>query len=107
MARGMSWHTAGSLLMFTAFQVAGVLLLADTPGGRALPFVALGVLMLVAVPFSRMIDKRWSRIADSALPSHGLATRYRRDRARLWRLACIAPVMWIGLFSVAARAATF
>ena len=105
LARGMSRHTAGSLLLFTLVQIAAVVLLADRPGGRILPFVALAVLMLAALPFSRMVDQRWARIADAALPSHGLATRYRRDRDRLWWFASIVPVGWIALFSVVAQAA--
>jgi hypothetical protein len=105
-ARSMGRHTAGALLLFTLLQIAGVVALAPLPGGRLLPIFAIVMLMLVAIPFGRMIDQRWSRLRDAALPSSGLLHAYRRDRARLWRLACIVPTLWLGLFAAVAQATT-
>lgn len=105
LARAMSWHASGALLLFAALQIVGVIALSGMPGGQMLPFVALALLVLVAVPFSRRLERRWSRLADTALPGPGLTVRFRKDRERLWRLACIVPTAWIGLFAVAAQAA--
>lgn len=104
LAKSMSWHASGALLLFAAIQIVGAVALANVPAGRLAPFVALALVLLVAVPFSRAIESRWSALADSALPGPGLLARYRRDRDRLWRLACIVPTAWLGLFAVAARA---
>lgn len=105
-ARSMSRHAVGALLLFTLLQIAGVIALSPLPGGRLLPVIALAMLMLVAIPFGRMVDQRWSRLRDAALPSTGLVQQYRRDRARLWRLACIVPTLWLGMFAAVAQAAS-
>jgi hypothetical protein len=105
LARGMTLHASLALMMFAVLQIAGVILLNDHPGGRILPFVALGTLMLFAVPFSRGLERRWKRLADQALPSGQLTERYRRDRARLWRVAAAVPMLWLGAYAVVAEAA--
>lgn len=106
LARSMSWHASGALMLFALIQIFGAFALASLPAGRLVPFVALALVVLAAVPFSRAIERRWSRLANSALPCPGLLARYRRDRDLLWRLACIVPTAWLGLFAVAAKAAS-
>ncbi|MEQ1726403.1 MAG: hypothetical protein ABL882_10815 [Sphingopyxis sp.] len=106
LARSMTWHTSGALLAFAALQLWGVIALAGEPGARALPFVALGLLTLIAIPFARRLERRWRDLSSTALPSDGLVSHFRRDRSRLWRLALLVPTLWIGLFAVAAEAAT-
>lgn len=103
LARHMSWHASGALLTFAALQIWGVLTLIHVPYGRSLPFVALAILLLVAVPFSRRIERRWHDFANNALPSSGLLIRFRKDRSRLWRLAFLMPTLWIGGFAVLSR----
>ena len=103
LARHMSWHASGALLAFAGMQIWGVLTLINMPYGRSLPFVALAILLLVAVPFSRRIERRWHHYADSALPSSGLLISFRRDRSRLWRLALLVPTLWIGAVALVAR----
>jgi hypothetical protein len=102
----MSRHASGALLTFALLQIAGVVALSDMPGGSALPFVALATVVLVALPFSRMLERRWSALASTALPSSGLMQAFRADRSRLWRLALIVPTLWIGVFAVVAEAST-
>jgi hypothetical protein len=97
---------SGAVVTFAALQIFGVVAFAGLPGGGWLPLVALGLLLLIAIPFARHLDRRWSRLSDTALPSPGLMHSFRRDRARLWRLACIVPTLWLGLFAVMAEAAT-
>ncbi len=92
-------------MTFALLQIAGVVALSDIPGGSALPFVALALLLLIALPFSRMLERRWSGLASTALPSTGLVQAFRADRSRLWRLAVIVPTLWIGLFAVVVEAA--
>ena len=105
LARGITVHTSLALMVFAVLQAVGVVALNDLPGGRWLPFIALAVLILIAVPFSRRVERRWRRMADQALPSSRLRNDYRRDRAQLWRYATIAPLLWIGSYSVVAQAA--
>ena len=106
LARSMSHHSSGALLTFALLQIAGVIAFNSLPGGNWLPFIALGLLFLLAIPFSRRLERRWSHFSETALPSPGLMVSFRRDRARLWRLACIVPTLWLGLFAVVAEAAT-
>jgi hypothetical protein len=105
LARAMSWHASGALLTFSVAQIAGVILLSDRPGGAALPFVALASLLLIALPFSRTLERRWSRLASTALPSSALVQRFRSDRGRLWQLALVVPTLWIASYAVIAEAA--
>lgn len=107
LARAMTWHASTALLAFAGLQLWGVIALANMPGARILPFVALGLLILIAVPFARRLERHWRDLAASALPSSGLLMHFRRDRTRLWRLALIIPTLWLGLFAVVAEAAPF
>jgi hypothetical protein len=107
LAKSMAWHASGSLLTLAALQIWGVLTLINLPFGRSLPFVALAVLLLIGIPLTRRIERRWHRLAANALPSSALLIRFRQDRARLWRLALIVPTVWIGLFALVSRAGIF
>lgn len=104
LARSMTWHASLALLVFAGVQLWGVMALSGSPGSRALPFIALGLLILLAIPFARRLERRWSDLARSALPSDGLVTSFRRDRSRLWRLALLVPTLWIGLYAAVAEA---
>ena len=108
LARAMSWHASGALMLFALMQIAGLLLVDNAARGPA-PFIALALVVLGAVPFARRLERRWARLAETALPSDGLINRFRQDRARLWRLALIVPPIWLGvavLMSDTATAAT-
>ncbi len=105
LARAMSMHASLALLTFAALQIAGVVLLANWPGGPNLPFVALGALLLLAIPFARRIERRWARLSENALPCPALHTRFRRDRRSLWRAALAVPPIWLASYAVVARAA--
>ncbi len=101
----MSLHASGALIVFAMLQVAGVVAFAGLPGGALLPFLALLLLVVAAIPHARRMERRWSRLSDTALPSQALIARFRRDRAALWRLALLAPALWLGLFAGIAQAA--
>ena len=63
LAKSMSWHASGALMLFAVIQIVGAFALANLPAGRIVPFVALALVVLAAVPFSRAIERRWSRLA--------------------------------------------
>ena len=105
LARRMTTHAALALMVFAVIQCIGVVLFNSRPWGQWLPFVALAVLVLGAIPYARFMDRRWKRLADQALPSEHLARRYRGDRARLWKLAALMPAAWLFLYAIVAEAA--
>jgi len=104
LARAISFHIAGALVLFAIVQVLGVFALIDMPGGRVLPVAALAVLIVIAIPFARRLERRWSDLAVTALPSRGLHQRFVRDRSRLWALATAGPVIWLSLYAATAQA---
>lgn len=105
LSRQMTLHASLAVLAFSVIQIAGIVMLYDTSGGHLLPIVALASLMILAVPFTRHIERRWANLARTALPSATLLTLFRRDRARLWRFALLVPVVWLGGYAVMAEAA--
>ncbi len=100
LAQAMGRHASATVLMFAVMQNWGVVALADRPYGQLLPFVALGLLLLVALPYARRVERRWRRLAEAALPGGDLERHYRLDRARLWRGAFLLPALWIGAVAV-------
>lgn len=105
LARSMSWHASAAIIVFAAIQIWGVVMLSGAPGSGILPYVALALLLLAAIPFAKSQERRWKRLAETALPSTALEQRFRRDRSRLWMTALLIPTVWIGTFAAAARAA--
>lgn len=105
LAKRMSMHSSAAILVFAGMQLWGVVAMADLPGAWVLPFVALGTLLLLAIPYAKRQERRWRRLAETTLPSNALVATFRRDRSRLWRLALIVPTLWIGCFAVVAEAA--
>ena len=106
LARRMSRHASAALLLFAAVQIAGIIMLIDLPGGRMLPYVALALLALGAVPYARRVEARWQDFESRALPCPGRVARFRADRSTLWRLALVVPLLWLGTYAVAAQAGT-
>jgi hypothetical protein len=93
LARGMSRHASAAMLLFAGWQVWLAVSLSGTPGGSALPWVALVLLVAAAIPFARRMERRWQRLTEGAFPCAGLLAAYRRDRARIWLLALAVPPM--------------
>jgi hypothetical protein len=106
LARRMSRHSAGALLVFSIIQVWAVVTATPVAGGQWLPLIALGLLIVIAIPFARRIERRWGDLADNALPCPALVTQFRRDRARLWALALLVPALWVLSYAAVAEAAT-
>ena len=105
LSRQMTLHASLAVMAFSVIQIAGVIMLHDTRGGPLLPIVALVSLMIFAVPFTRHIERRWANLARTALPSATLLALFRRDRARLWRVSLLVPVLWLGGYAAVAQAA--
>jgi hypothetical protein len=92
----MSRHAAGAMLGFAVWQIWLAIGLSQLPGGRALPWVAMALLVIAAMPFARHMERRWQRRTDGVFPSVRLLAEYRRERALLWLLALTAPPVMMG-----------
>ena len=77
--------------------------LSGMPGASATPYVALAVLLVLAIPFARRLETRWSFLSNRALPCPGLIKRFQKDRNRLWLFALLVPMAWIGAFALVGR----
>lgn len=97
LARGMSRHSSAAMLLFAVWQIWLAMSLSPLPGGTVLPWAALALLIVGAIPLTRRLERRWHRLASDALPCPGLISAYRRDRALLWSLAVVTPPLWLGL----------
>lgn len=100
LARGMSRHTAGAMLVFAVWQAWLAVTLAHVPGGETLPWAALALLVVGAIPQARRLERRWHQLAVEAFPCPGLLNAYRRDRAMVWGLAIAAPPLWLSATSL-------
>lgn len=103
LARGMSRHAAGAMLLFAGWQAWLAAGFAHLPGGAALPWAALVLLVIGAIPLARRLERRWYMLAADAFPCPGLVRAYRRDRALVWSLAFIMPPLWLSAAWVLSR----
>lgn len=103
LARGMSRNSSAAMLVFAGWQAWLAASFAHMPGGMTLPWAALALLVIGAIPLARMMERRWHRLADEALPCPGLIAAYRRDRALLWLLALTMPPLWLGCAGLLGR----
>ncbi len=92
----MSRHVAAALLLFAVAQIWLVASAIEAGAHRLISIAALLALIGVAIPYARLVERRWQRFGEQALPSPALSRRYRRDVARLWLLALLVPVGWVG-----------
>jgi hypothetical protein len=100
----MTWHAAAALIAFALLQVWLVSSAVSAGAPSALIVVALVILVALAVPATRAVERRWHRLSRQALASRGLHTRFRRDVLRLWTAALVLPPLWIGGATAAADA---
>ena len=96
LAQRMSRHLAGAVITFALVQL--VLLHLAVSGGAptALGYGALAMVVLIALPTARRLERRWRDFADTALPSPRLGQLWARDVRRLWLAAIMVPGLWIG-----------
>ncbi|WP_260580879.1 hypothetical protein [Sphingopyxis sp. PET50] len=91
----MTFHAATALLVFAALQIWLVSSAIAAGAPTALTFVALALLLAIAVPFARVTERRWYHLSRRALASWGLHARFRRDVRRLWVAALALPFLWV------------
>ncbi|WP_235302908.1 hypothetical protein [Sphingopyxis sp. MWB1] len=91
----MTVHAAMALLAFAGLQIWLVLSAVDKGAPTALIFIALAVLLALAIPITRKFERRWYRLSREALASWGLHARFRRDVRRLWVVALTLPFLWV------------
>lgn len=94
LARRMTAHVACAILVFALVQLWAVGWAMDAGGPAFLPYVALAVLLVVALPLARMVERRWSARGRDAVPSLELGRQFRRDTRRLWMTTLALPVAW-------------
>jgi hypothetical protein len=105
LSRRMTWHVAAAMIVYAALQLWLVIGAVAGGGSRVLPYVAVGLVLVAAVPLARMIEQRWARLARTAPPSRQLSRRYRLEALRLWVAAIVLPFVWVGAFVGAGAAA--
>lgn len=95
LGRRMTWHAAAALIAFAVLQVwlVSSAISAGAPSG--LIVVALILLLALALPVTRSVERRWYRLSRQALASWGLHARFRRDVRRLWAAALTVPFLWV------------
>lgn len=92
----MSRHAAVAVIVFAVMQIwlVGAAIEAGAP--RGISIVAMLVLLAAALPYTRIVERRWQALGQQALPSPALMDRFRSDLRRLWVLTAIVPAMWTG-----------
>jgi peptidoglycan/LPS O-acetylase OafA/YrhL len=92
----MTWHAAAALIAFTLLQLWLVSSAISAGAPSALVVVALVLLVALAIPATRAVERRWRRLCRQAMASRGLHARFRRDVRRLWAAAIVLPLLWVG-----------
>jgi hypothetical protein len=95
LGRRMTFHAATALLVFAALQIWLVSSAIAVGAPTALTFIALTLLLAIAVPIARITERRWYHLSRQALASWGLHARFRRDVRRLWIAALALPFLWV------------
>lgn len=95
LGRRMTWHAATALVAFAALQIWLVMSAVAAGAPSALIGVALIILLLLALPATRALERRWYHLSRQALASWGLHARFRRDVRRLWAAALVLPFLWV------------
>lgn len=103
LARMITMHVSCAVVLFALLQIGGVVWLSGRPGAQVAPFIALGLLIILAIPFARRLESRWTFLSARALPCPGLVKRFRRDRNRLWFMTLLVPMAWVGGLALAGQ----
>ncbi|NJS14283.1 MAG: hypothetical protein HC788_06240 [Sphingopyxis sp.] len=92
----MTRHVAAALLLFTVMQIWLVSAAIDVGAPRTITIAAMVILVIAALPYARITERRWQALGQQALPSPALMDRFRRDTRMLWLLAASIPAAWTG-----------
>lgn len=90
----MTRHVAAAVIVFAVMQIWLVSAAIEAGAPRGISVMAMIVLLIAALPFARITERRWQMLARQALPSPALMARFRGDVRRLWLLTAIVPAMW-------------
>jgi hypothetical protein len=97
----MSNHVAAALLVFTALQLLVTMRYLSAGASRTLPLLTLAMLVGVAIPGCRWLERRWAALGDEAGGDPALGRPFRRDIALLWAVALALPVGLAGALDLA------
>ncbi|WP_227339949.1 MULTISPECIES: hypothetical protein [Sphingopyxis] len=95
LGRRMTFHAAAALIAFSVLQIWLVSSAISAGAPSAFVITALVVLLALAIPAARAIERHWYHLSRQALASWGLHARFRRDVRRLWAAALFVPIMWV------------
>lgn len=95
LGRRMTWHAAAALMSFAALQIWLVTSAVADGAPSAFTVISLVMLLALAVPLARRIERHWYHLSRQALASWGLHARFRRDVRRLWVAALAIPFLWV------------
>lgn len=91
----MAVHIAAALMVFTIIQLWATAIAIGAGGPRWMPFIGLAILVLGAIPASRILERRWRQFAQDAILNRKLASAYRRDLTLLWLGTLLVPLLWV------------
>jgi hypothetical protein len=92
----MSRHAAVAVLCFAVMQIWLVSAAIEAGAPRGISVGAMIALLALALPYARIVERRWQRLGQHALPSPALMDRFRGDVRQLWVLTAVVPAMWTG-----------
>ncbi|SNT18959.1 hypothetical protein [Sphingopyxis indica] len=95
LGRRMTVHAAAALIVFAVLQVWLVSSAIAAGAPSALTVAALVIILALAVPTVRIVERHWHHLSRQALASWGLHARFRRDVRRLWLAALALPFLWV------------
>lgn len=95
LSRRIAIHIAAALMVFTLVQLWATAIAIDAGGPRWMPFIGLAVLVLGAIPSARILEQRWRKFTQGALPNRKLVSTYRRDVTLLWLGTLLVPLLWV------------
>lgn len=107
LGRRMTINVAAAILVFAIIQIWLVASVVSLGVSTLVAGIALILLVGIAIPGARRLERRWHELSRGALSSHGLHARFRRDIRRLWLAVLMIPMLWVGgaLFATQAMAA--
>lgn len=98
-AKRMCTNVAYALVAYTL-----MLIFVTSPamdGGTSIyPYFVLVVLVAIAIPFLRNLERKWQKLEASELSISGLESRFNVDLAKLWVTAIGLPVVLMFIIRV-------
>jgi len=93
----MTRHVVAALLFFTVIQIWLVSAAIEAGSPRTIAIAAMVILVVAALPYARITERRWQALGQQALPSPALMNRFHSDARRVWLFAASVPAVWTGV----------